>query len=322
MKVSAPSNIAFIKYWGKQPPLNDQTRNLATNSSLSMTLTRARSIVEIRDSSESRDVIEVFGAPAKPKDQEKIVKHVERICAYLEITNRSPLLVKSDNTFPAGTGLASSASSFAALTFALIGHFKGRSFLESSIKTQLPFLSALARRGSGSAARSVCGPYMLWDGPSARAIPCHWKLYDTVLMLSKVHKAVPSSEGHLLAMENPEFSDRIKRLPARTAAVLEALDQRSISRLGPLIEEEALEMHQMSRTAPNPVDYLLPSTKTVLHAVQNLKSRNFFFTLDAGPNIHFISETPIKSSIEDLLRNLNIKSEIWEDEAGIGPELL
>ncbi len=313
MKVIASPNIALIKYWGKDSSTTE--KNIPLNPSLSMTLSKAQTQTEFywltKDEQKNRIIFNQEMASAS--DATKVENHVKMLERELNLPHR-PFYFASNNNFPHSAGLASSASGFCALTYALIG--------ESNTTHPLHKMSAWSRRGSGSAARSVSGPFMKWKNEAATLLPYDWKLRDTVIIFSTDVKKVSSTDGHRLALTSPLFEQRLKLVNQRLANVEHALEQKNIHALGNLIEAEALEMHAISLTSNPPVYYWNADTLMFLKALGSIKDRDFYFTIDAGPNIHLISERPIRKNIEQLLEQLGIQAQIWEDEAGYGPQLL
>ena len=322
MQAEASPNIAFIKYWGKLPANSDLERNLATNPSLSLTLSKARTRTTVTRQTQAGAATEFFlnGHSASEKDRLKVQTQLKRITDFLRLPEMH-FRVESDNNFPAGAGIASSASAFAALTLAALGEILGPDQVQVFLKNRRHDYSALARRGSGSACRSVSGPFMKWEGSAAVTIESPWKLRDTILILSHQHKSVPSSDGHELAQSSPLFPARLEQVPRRMKIVEAAIKAQNIQKLGPILEEEALELHRIVESGERKVEYLLPDTRRILQAVQSLPNRDFFFTLDAGPNVHLISERPLGEEAQKLLKSLDIQADIWEDEAGFGPRL-
>ncbi|MBS1985225.1 MAG: hypothetical protein JST16_13730 [Bdellovibrionales bacterium] len=320
MKAEASPNIAFIKYWGKLPFTRDEDRNLGTNPSLSLTLSQAKTETQVVRSHGPRTEFILNGSPASDADTAKVIAHLERVASTLG-KELGTFRVESRNNFPAGAGIASSASAFAALTLAALGEMLGLQGALEYCWQNPQMVGALARRGSGSACRSLAGPFTEWNGTFARRLDCVWPLRDTILMISKKHKAVPSSDGHKLAQSSPLFLPRLARVPGRLAEVHKALTDKNLSALGPLLETEANELHEIARTGTPGVDYALPETRLVLNELARMPQRDFYFTLDAGPNVHLISERPIREDAERMLRKLGLDVEIWEDHAGVGPTL-
>jgi diphosphomevalonate decarboxylase len=214
--------------------------------------------------------------------------------------------VVSRNNFPAGAGIASSASGFAALTVAACA--------AAGLKLTEAELSALARRGSGSASRSVPGGYTEWlmgrgnASSYARSVapPEHWDLRDIVVVVSREHKAVGSSRGHGLARSSPLHAARIGAVPAMLAACKQALLARDLGLLGSLVEQDAVMMHAVMMSSRPPLYYWAPATMMVIEAVPRWRSEGLpvYFTVDAGPNVHLICEAVYQRHVEGRVRSM------------------
>ncbi|HSG40028.1 MAG TPA: diphosphomevalonate decarboxylase, partial [Thermoanaerobaculia bacterium] len=242
--VSAPANIAFVKYWGAR----DLDRALPVNPSISMTLEHCvtRCTVDLLGHGGEDEVWLAepgggFGTPS-PEFSQRVRAQLERIRKWAGRTES--LRVVTRNSFPTAGGLASSASGFAALTLAAAGAFEKKASPHE--------LSLLARRsGSGSAARSVFGGYVEWsadendDQSYARQIarPEHWDLRDVIAVVEIGPKSVPSLDGHRRANTSPYYSTRQELLPDRLDIVRRAIRDRDLDALGPVLEEEAVDLH-------------------------------------------------------------------------------
>ena len=314
----AHPNIALIKYWGKKPFSHDTDRNMGVNPSVSMTLSQAQTDVILSKSQSGNFEIIIEGQPASSHDFEKLTQHAERIAQFFGMA-LTPLKIESKNNFPKGTGIASSASAFAALTYGITAQLLG---FEEYKKQQVRItndLSRLARRGSGSAARSVAGGFMKWEQDFAESCHNSWQLKDTIVIFSKLAKKVSSTDGHKRVESSPLWSARQSGILNRYHACLKALEQKDLALLGPIIEEEATEMHLVAESSQPPIQYRSPETLAFLDEMQKMKSRDFYFTLDAGPNIHLISERAIVSEVQALLQKCGIQAEIWQDWTGSAP---
>jgi diphosphomevalonate decarboxylase len=319
----ASPNIAFIKYWGKEITDNPQRCNWALNPSLSLTLSKARTRTEIvLDSETEQKSYFLEGEKAPAKDILKIETHIQRVLEAIEQTQYRGWTFKSENNFPMATGLASSASAFAALTWAVIGAALGEKEAQAFIKNNLRFVSEMSRWGSGSACRSVAGPYMLWENEAAQTRDYPLKLKDTIVIVSRKKKKVSSREGHQAALTSPLLAKRLQTLGTRLEAMEKALQNAEFSAFGQLLEEEALEMHEVARQGQDSVEYWTPETRKILEHLNKISGRDYYFTLDAGPNIHFISERNITEDLLQMLSSLSIEAEIWEDEHGSGPKYI
>lgn len=296
----ANPNIAFIKYWGKA---NDAL-NLPANPSLSMNLAALTTVttVEFRPRLPS-DMVTIDGKPATGHALERVVQHLDRVRTLAGIDESAQVV--SQNDFPAGTGLASSASAFAALSLAATRAARLRLCEEE--------LSHLARLGSGSACRSVPAGFVLWDGDRdatsfARQVapPDHWDLYDLVAIVSHQHKEVGSHHGHEIASTSPFYPARLNAVPGLLATVMSGIQQRDLATLGPAIEADTLAMHGVMMTSDPSLLYWEDATVAVLQGVRAWRQSGLgvFFTLDAGPNVHCFCERGDVADVEARLRDL------------------
>lgn len=289
----AHPNIAFIKYWGNR----DSALRLPANGSISMNLEGLHTRTQVAfDPRLSDDRVSVNDRD--PGDHARA-----RVRAVLDPIRRlagidSAARVTSENDFPASAGIASSASAFAALAVAAAAA-AGLDLSEAD-------LSRLARRGSGSAARSVPAGYVEWqpgadDSESyARSIapPEHWSLLDCIAVVSTVPKATGSQEGHRLADTSPLQPARVASAPDRLARCRGALLARDFEALAAVVELDSHLMHAVMMTSSPPLLYWLPESVAVMRAVNRWRAGGLpaAYTLDAGPNVHVL--TPAEHGAE------------------------
>lgn len=324
------SNIAFIKYWGKR----DARLQWPANDSLSMTLdtlsteTRAQRI----DAPDHRFSFEGQLLTREARQFTKAFQHLDRLTALLGL--KGSLEISSQNNFPLGAGMASSASGLGALTLAALAawlecpDFKSledRGYARSE-------LAQLARLGSGSAGRSLYGGYVEWragEKPEEQAIlpafpASQWALRDSVIIFAAEEKGLSSSEAHQQAWTSPLFKPRLAGIPERMQATLDALARRDISSLGPLIEAEALEMHAVIMTAKPGHCYLTPAALEFIAALRRARQAGeveAYFTIDAGPNIHMIHEESAHEALRLWLAKNWPEQQLLHDRVGRGPRL-
>jgi diphosphomevalonate decarboxylase len=314
----ANPNIAFIKYWGNA----DDAFNLPANPSLSMNLAALTTVttVEFRPGLPN-DLVSIAGRPATGQVLARVVAHLDRVRALAGMKEQAQ--VASHNDFPTGTGLASSASAFAALSLAAT-KAAGLSLGEAAI-------SRLARLGSGSACRSVPAGFALWEGVSdetsyARQIapPEHWDLRDVIAIVTGEQKAVGSQNGHALAPSSPLHTSRLASVPELLAAVERGVLQRDLRCMGPAVEMDALAMHGVMMTSSPSLLYWYPGTVAVLRAVRAWRDGGLctYFTLDAGPNVHCLCEAEAAPELESRLRNLDGVQDVLVSGPGSGARLV
>ncbi len=316
----APSNIAFIKYWGNR----DNKLRVPLNDSLSMNLDHAITTTTVEfDAQLERDHVVIGGAElenAAPAAV-RISAHLDRVRALAKIETCAR--VESKNNFPSGAGIASSASAFAALALTATR----AAGLELSERE----LSVLARHGSGSAARSIPDGFVEWltSWESARsyaqsiAPPEHWELRDVIAIVSTEEKHVGSTEGHRAAITSPFLAERLNALPARFHRVRHALLARDLALLGPAIEEEAIELHTVAMTSRPPIFYWSPGMVRVIQSAQKWRNDGLcvYFTLDAGPNVHLICEAKDAEQIANLARDVDNVKDVIVNAPGAGARL-
>lgn len=320
--VTAPSNIAFIKYWGAR----DLAKALPMNGSISMTLTEcvSRSTVSFAEGSDEPDRIEIAGEDgslsAPPVSfRERAVAHLDRVRRWAH--RSGSFRVATRNSFPTGAGIASSASGFAALTLA--------STRALGLKLSTPELSDLARMsGSGSAARSVLGGYVEWSpqgeaaGHAVALAPAsHWDLRDVIAIVDHGEKDVSSLDGHRVASSSPHYEARLRMLPERMAIVRRSIAERDFTALGPVLEEEAIELHLIAMSSKPPIFYWKPGTVQVLERLRQLRRDGLsaWATMDAGANVHVICAPSSESAVIAALEGLSGVSGVLLDGAGDGP---
>lgn len=301
----AHANIALIKYWGKR----DTSLFLPTKSSLSISLDDLQTTTHVSFSQTQQDTIILNG--------KVVTNKTNHISSFLD-TFRSlynihaHYTIETSNNFPTAAGLASSASGFAALAKSLDKLHN----LNLSSKE----LSILARRGSGSASRSIESGFVLWhrghkpDGSDSYAQKLfdrsHWpELAIVVLTLETNKKPVSSREAMQKTIAtSPFYKTWVKNSEARIAPMIEAIRKKDIHTLGALAEKDSLEMHHCMQTATPSINFLTKRTKAAIAHVQNLRKpaqpgsagTPCYCTIDAGPNVKVITLAPYKSIFRDL----------------------
>lgn len=322
MKATARAhpNIALIKYWGRR----DEALNLPLTGSLSMTMGGLSTTTTVEAvQGLARDEVHIDGKPAEAKATLRVVQHLDRLRARAKQAPR--MRVVSRNNFPQGSGLASSASAFAALTVAANETLGlGLSPKECSV---------LARQGSGSAARSLFGGWVVWhagqrsDDSFAEQVapPEHLDVVDVVALVSRAHKKVGSSEGHGFARTSPLHEARVAAVAGWLEQSLAALKAKDLGTLGRIAELDALAMHAVMMTSEPSLLYWSPKTIEVLHAVRAWREegRQCWFTIDAGPNVHVLCAAADAAKVAEGLHSLGFAaSDVLRCPPGAGPQLL
>jgi diphosphomevalonate decarboxylase len=303
MKATAVAhpNIALVKYWGKR----DEKLILPHQSSLSVTL-GPLSVTTSVEWGQGAHVIEINGKPAFGTEAARVVEILELLRAEKPDLGHGRMVSRGD--FPAAAGLASSAAAFAALAVAAraAGGWPRDTRAES----------VLARRGSGSACRSIQGGVCIWhrgenpDGSDSFATQelseKHWpELRLLVAMVSREEKEVKSRDGMRSAVETSPYYEAWKRdAEAEVPRALEALRKKDLRAIGEIAERNAWRMHATSLAADPPLCYLKPQTLEVIRALARLRRDGIpaYFTLDAGPNPVVLTDAAHEKTVIEALR--------------------
>jgi diphosphomevalonate decarboxylase len=299
----AHPNIAFIKYWGNR----DHRLRIPINGSLSMNLDGLHTRTTVAfDDTLTGDMVVLNKAAAAPEAAARVIDHLNRVRALAGI--KTFAYVESENNFPSGTGIASSASGLAALSLAASA--------AAGLNLSERELTILARQGSGSASRSVPGGFVEWqvgneaDGSDSYAFsiaqPDHWALVDCVAIVSQAHKEVGSTGGHALAHTSPLQQARIDDTPRRLNACRAALLARDFGQFAKTVEEDSTIMHAIMMTSRPPLYYWQPPTLAILEAVRRWRAEGLAAcaTIDAGPNVHVITPAENKDEVVSRLSAL------------------
>lgn len=315
----ATSNIAFVKYWGR---VDDKLR-LPMNGSISMNLDAATTLTTVAFTPDrDTDSFHPKSLQLDGKQAARVFAHVDRIRQIAGID--TPVTIATQNNFPMGAGIASSASAFAALTRATAA--------AAGLDLSLKALSVLARQGSGSAARSIAPGFVEWhrgkDSNSSYAeqiAPAdHWALHDLIAITQTEHKAVGSSKGNALVSTSPFNETRVALAQQSLKTVRRAILRRDFTLLGEEMEREAIRLHVIAMTSEPAIYYWNPVTMRIILAVTTWRSAGLeaYFTIDAGANVHIITQADDVEVVEKRLRALEGVQDIINSRVGDGAQLM
>jgi diphosphomevalonate decarboxylase len=311
----AAPNVAFIKYWGNR----DNALRLPANGSISMNLDGlyTRTTVSFQHSLPYDELVINGREVAGPA--------LERVTCLLDLIREMAFVdeqaeVVSENNFPSGAGIASSASAFAALALAA-SQAAGLHLSESD-------LCRLARRGSGSACRSIPGGFVEWfmgsgeDDSYAASIagPGHWSLVDCIAIVSDAHKKTGSTEGHALASTSPLQAARLADTPRRLDLCRRAILECDFDLLAGILELDSDMMHAVMMTSRPALHYWMPASLEVMQAVRSWRQEGLSacYTVDAGPNVHVLCIQKDAAEVSARLRAFSGVKNVLQASTG-GP---
>lgn len=314
----APSNIALVKYWGKKE------NQIPANPSLSFTLDHCRTTTTLEFLPGGNPVEEVefelyFEGKRNENFKPKIrtfFKRIEKYCPYL---NSFSFIIKTENSFPHSSGIASSASGLAALSLCVMSLEKE---LNPTISDDYFYKKAsfLARLGSGSACRSIKGTLVAWG--ETRVFENSSNLYgiefpdkthgifqnyqDTILLVDQGQKTVSSSIGHNLMHDHPFAEQRFQQAHTNLAKLRQVLNTGDLETFIEIVESEALTLHAMMMSS-NPYFILMkPNTLEIINRIWKFRKETGLpvcFTLDAGANVHVLYPEKNKEKIFEYIKN-------------------
>jgi diphosphomevalonate decarboxylase len=302
-RARAGTNIALVKYWGKR----DAALNLPATGSLSMTLAELGTTTEVHFEADAAqgDRVLIDGRPADAAFAARVSRFLDLVRARAGL--HAAAEVSTVNTVPTAAGLASSASGFAALALA--------ASRAAGLQLTPAELSALARRGSGSAARSIFGGFVEMapgtrpDGSDAVAHPLpdagDWPLRLVVAVTATGPKAIGSTAAmDRTAATSPYHTAWLASVPVDLAEARAALAARDLPRLGPVVERSALRMHASAMAAEPPIVYWSPVTLAAMQTVHRARHDSglqAYFTMDAGPHVKTLCRSEDAPAVAALL---------------------
>ncbi len=322
--IKASSDIALVKYWGKK----DEILRLPENGSLSIVLDGLDTITTV-EFSEKYAADQVFIQDEEIKNSSieaaRVSKHLDRLRKLAKQANLDGAnwfaKVVSKNTFPRGTGLSSSGSGMAALTYAAAEALG----LELSEKE----LSILSRQASGTACRCACGGFVEWlDGETSEDSYSvtvfskdHWDIRDVVAVVDEGMKKISSTEGHTTAQTSPFFIVRQEKIKAKIIAVKQAITEKNFTKLGNIVEAEALEFHSILLTSEVPLILWYPGTVQVMQEVQKLRDEGIecYFTINTGFNVHILTLPEFEGEVQKRLEALPLVVKTLSAKVGDKP---
>ncbi|WP_374363624.1 diphosphomevalonate/mevalonate 3,5-bisphosphate decarboxylase family protein [Cloacibacterium sp.] len=331
VSATCPSNIALIKYWGKY------ANQMPANPSISYTLNHCNTQTSMEFLANEPFSVQTFLAGNEElKFAEKIEKYFKNIEQYLPWILKGKYIIKTENTFPHSSGIASSASGFGAIASCLMNLYQIFSTENHQPSTINQKASFLARLGSGSACRSLYNGLVVWgktdevEGssdlfavkyPDEEIHPIFKNFNDWVLLIHEGQKTVSSTVGHGLMNTNPYAERRFQEARENFVPLKEILKTGNLEKFITLVEHEALTLHAMMMMSEPAFILMKTGTMEVINKLWKFREETgnpLFFTLDAGANVHLLfpeneSSEAIKNFIETELLQHTQKGGVVKD---------
>jgi diphosphomevalonate decarboxylase len=311
----ASPNLALVKYWGKAPG----GVNLPATPSLGISLAalETRTVVRrLAATSQSNDRVEIAGEPQRSSRFEDFFENIRS-----ELGAEIRFDAQSRNNFPTAAGLASSASGFAALSLACA------ELCECPLSPAK--LSAIARVGSGSAARSVFGGFVVFPAgsPAAESFapPDHWpELRVLICRVSESEKAISSRAGmEHTRRTSPFYENWVTDAESVYNRACRAVEQRDLEGLGEAMRESYLRMFATMISAGPPFLYWQPESVALIHLCERLRRNGIaaWETMDAGPQVKILTLSSYVPMVRAAVEQELTTAHVLESEVGLATRL-
>lgn len=310
----ACANIALCKYWGKSGPLDTPA-----TPSISLALDSLKTTTTVQFIRADADEVLINGREVSGLERERVVR-------YLDLWRGEGLLaghvrMESENSFPMASGLASSSSAFAALATAL------NELSETHITPSQ--ISRLARRGSGSAARSVTGGLSSLsngDDPAARLlVPAEQVPWGMVVgIVDSEPKQYSSREGMRLSEQtSPYYRRWVLQARHDYRYMLHALRSWDIKEVGEIAESNSNAMHGCMLATRPTLMYWYAGTMDIMHEVVHWRSEGLhaYYTVDAGSHVAVLCHLDDLEEVTKRMQGIQSVNRVIANRAG-GPAAL
>jgi diphosphomevalonate decarboxylase len=309
----AHPNVALSKYWGKR----EGEGNFPAVPSLSVTLEGLTTRTRVRWRRDAGDHRLVLGGRAVEHAQStRAFALLERVRRELGLSETAE--IESDNDFPTASGLASSASGFAAMALAAVR--------AAGADWDAARVSDLARQASASAARSVYGGFVELEVGATSARPvaaaAHLPLVVLVCVTTEGPKAIGSTEGMRVTMEKSPYARAwLEHAPRLHVRLRDALLAGDFMQVGELAEASALAMHATAIAAG--ITYWNGATLDALAAVRGLRAAGTptYATIDAGPHVKVLARPGDAAAVRAAMARVPGVLRIVEARPGEGARL-
>ncbi len=336
----SPSNIALVKYWGKKG------FQIPSNPSISFSLSRSYTETRLKfhpASGKEFTVKFLLNDMPQPNFEKKITAYFKSLIKIFPFIEQLDFEIASKNTFPHSAGIASSASGMSALALILCDIERYCFHRLTRLEEFFQKASFIARMGSGSAARSTYGGWVIWgaaDGmegtsdlygsPLKNYIHDNFlNFQDSILLVETGTKKVSSRVGHSLMDSNPFALARFHQALQNAKKMVAVLKSGNLEEFIRITESEALTLHAMMMTSQPSFLLMKPPTLSIIEEIRTYREQTGIpvcFTLDAGPNVHLLYpksvKDPVRKFIQSNLSPYLSHQGFIEDEIGPGPRKL
>ena len=311
MKATAKAHPiqGLVKYHG----MRDETLRLPYHDSISLCTapSHTKTTVEF-DPSLTSDVYIVDGEQVDGRGAERIRHVVDHVRELAGLEDR--VRFESENSFPTNIGFGSSSSGFAAAAMALAE--------AAGLSLSRPEISAIARRGSSSAARAVTGGFShLYTGLNdedcrSERIPAPDSLETDLRIVAGMVPAYKETEqAHAEAAESHMFEGRMAHIHGQIAEMRDAIRTGAFEQVFELAEHDSLSLAATTMTGPAGWVYWQPRTIEIFNAVRKLRTEQdvpVYFSVDTGASVYVNTTAEHADAVEATVSECGVDTHVWK----------
>lgn len=308
MKASAKAHPiqGLIKYHG----LRDEALRIPFHDSISVATAPTLTHTTIEFGDFSSDAALIDGMEASEREMKRILAVVDPVRKRAGFNDH--FRMQSENNFPSNVGLGASASGFAALAVSACD--------AAGLKLSPEEVSVVARRGAGSAARSVTGAFSLWKTGFEDEDSYSYQIASEEFQIGIVVALIPAhkftDDAHKDVIESPFFHSRLAYIHGAIAEMKSAIKRRDIAEVGRLAEKDSLILHGITMTGVEELILWRPETVKVILEVKRMRNEGIpaFFSIDTGATVYVNTMPEHVASVRDRIQALGIET----IECGVG----
>jgi phosphomevalonate decarboxylase len=298
----------LVKYHG----MRDHDLRTPYHDSISVCTAPAATTTTVAfDPDRETDRYVVDGDPVEGRGADRIASVLDRVreLAGEDLADAGARL-ESESTFPTNVGLGSSASGFAAAARAAVA--------AADLELSPPEVSAIARRGSASAARAVTGGFSLLAGGATdedcRSRRLETPIADLRVVVGVVDAYKETDDAHAEAEASHMFEARLAHLHDQLAEARAALREGAFERLFELAEHDSLSLAATTMTGPSGWVYWTPETLRIFAAVRELREAGVpaYFSTDTGATVYVNTREAHVDRVEEAVADCGVETRVWE----------
>jgi phosphomevalonate decarboxylase len=259
------------------------------------------------------DTYVVDGEELEGSGYDRLERVVEQVRSLSDAAHTVyPVRLESENSFPSNVGLGSSASGFAAAAMALAE--------AAELDLSRPEISAIARRGAASAARSVTGGFSYLnaglndeDCRSERLPTDLGENLKMVIGLVPAHK--DTDDAHREAEASHMFDARMAHVHEQLQTMRDALRENDFDRAFELAEKDSLSLAATTMTGDAGWVYWKPATLAIFEKVREMRAEDdipVYFSTDTGATVYVNTTEQHADHVKSAIEDVGVNATVWD----------